>query len=203
MVAAVRRRLVILGARLDPLHGTTQLHRAEHRDEVALDLRNLAAEAAADFRRDDAKPILGHPVTSDMMNRTMCGFCVVFQSVSSPVAGTYCASAPRVSIAVGINRCCTMRSRTTTSAFLNAASTSPPATVQWNAMLFGRLGVQLRSAGLDRLLRIDCRRQRIVVDLDQVSGIGGLLRRFGHDDRDGVADVPNNVSSQAAGTEPS
>jgi len=65
----------------------------------------------------------------------MCGFCVVFQSVSSPVAGMYCASAARVSIAVGISRCWMIRSLTTTSAFLKAASTSPPLTVQWNAWL--------------------------------------------------------------------
>ena len=29
------------------------------------------------------------------MKRTMCGFCVVFQSVSSPVAAVHCASADR------------------------------------------------------------------------------------------------------------
>ena len=56
----------------------------------------------------------------------MCGFCVVFQSVSSPDAWLYCASAARVSIALGISRCWTMRSLTTTSASANAASTSPP-----------------------------------------------------------------------------
>ncbi len=70
------------------------------------------------------------PLTSDMMKRTMCGFCVVFQSVSSPVAGTNWATAARVSIAVGISRCWMMRSLTTTSALAKAASTSPPATVQ-------------------------------------------------------------------------
>ena len=63
----------------------------------------------------------------------MCGFCVVFHSVSSPVAELHFASAARVSIACGISRCWTIRSLTTTSAFANAASTSPPATVQWNA----------------------------------------------------------------------
>ena len=72
----------------------------------------------------------GTPVTSDMMKRTMCGFWVVFHSVSSPVAGVNCATAPRVSIAVGISRCWMMRSRTTTSADWNAASTSPPSSAQ-------------------------------------------------------------------------
>ena len=111
VIAAVRRRLVVLGSRLDPLHRAAELHRAEDGDEVALDLRDLAAEAAADLRRDHAQLSSGTPVTSDMMKRTMCGFCVVFQSVSSPVAGTNCATAPRVSIAVGISRCWMIRSR--------------------------------------------------------------------------------------------
>ena len=68
----------------------------------------------------------------------MCGFCVVFQSVNSPVAWLNCATAPRGSIALGISRCWSMRSRMTTplaSASANAASTSPPATVQWKARL--------------------------------------------------------------------
>ena len=63
----------------------------------------------------------------------MCGFCVVFQSVSSPVAWLYCASALRVSMAFGMRRCCRIRSFSTTpfaSASANAASTSPPATTQ-------------------------------------------------------------------------
>ena len=64
-----------------------------------------------------------------------------------------------------------MRSRTTTSAFLNAASTSPPATVQWNATLFGMLGVQLRRAGFVAAFRIDDGRQRLVVDVDQVERV--------------------------------
>ena len=71
----------------------------------------------------------------------MCGFWVVFQSVSSPVAVVYCATAPRGSIALGISRCWRIRSLMTTpsaSASANAASTSPPpATVQWNAWFPG------------------------------------------------------------------
>ena len=83
----------------------------------------------------------GIPVTTEQRKRTMCGFWVVFQRVSSPVARLYWATAPRGSIAFGISRCWRMRSLMTTpfaSASAKAASRSPPpATVQWNAWLPG------------------------------------------------------------------
>ena len=60
MIAAVRRRHIVLGARFLPLHRPPKLHRAKRRDEVALDLRDLAAEPAADFRRDHAQAVLRH-----------------------------------------------------------------------------------------------------------------------------------------------
>ena len=135
----------------------------------------------------------GTPVTSDMMKRTMCGFCVVFHSVSSPVAGENCATAPRGSIAVGISRCWMIRSRTTTSALLNAASMSPPATVQWNAWLPGASGCSCGAPGSVAALRIHDRRQRLVVDVDQVDRVVGLVRRLGDDDGDRVADVAHDV----------
>ena len=86
VIAAVRRRLIVLAARLGPLHGTAELHRAERGDELARILRDLAAEAAADFGRDTRSLSSGTPVTTDVAKRRMCGFCVVFQIVSSPVA---------------------------------------------------------------------------------------------------------------------
>ena len=142
----------------------------------------------------------GTPVTSDMMKRTMCGFCVVFHSVSSPVAGANCATAPRVSIAVGISRCWMMRSRTTTSADSKAASMSPPATVQWNAMLPGRSACSCGAPGRGGFLRIDDRRQRLVLDVDQLERVVRLIRRLGDDDGDRVADVPHDVLGERRDT---
>ncbi len=49
----------------------------------------------------------------------------------------YCASAARGSMALGISRWLMMRSFTTTSAALKAASTSPPETFQWKQTLPG------------------------------------------------------------------
>ena len=102
----------------------------------------------------------GTPVTSDMMKRTMCGFCVVFQSVSSPVTGTNCATAPRVSIAVGISRCWMIRSRTTTSADCEGGVDVAAGDRPVERDVVGNVAVQLRRALLHGLLRIDDGRQR-------------------------------------------
>src|SRR2546425_5912942 len=57
----------------------------------------------------------GTPVTTEQRKRAMCGFWVVFQSVSSPDAPDQWANAERGSIAYGIRRCWTIRSLMTTS----------------------------------------------------------------------------------------
>jgi hypothetical protein len=61
-------------------------------------------------------------------SRITCGACDVIQTVYSPVEASYCAAAPRGSIAVGISRWFTSRCSTTTSASASAlavASASP------------------------------------------------------------------------------
>ena len=58
-----------------------------------------------------------------------------------------------------------------------------------------RLGMQLRRAVLGRQLRIDHSRQRFVVDVDQVERIVSLLCRLGDDDRDRIADVADDVAA--------
>ena len=47
----------------------------------------------------------GTPVTTELRNLRMCGFCVVFHTVSSPDAPLHWASAARASIACGMRRC--------------------------------------------------------------------------------------------------
>src|SRR3989442_389110 len=79
---------------------------------------------------------VAHADPASDRKRAMCGFWVVFQSVSSPDAPDQWANAERGSIAFGIRRCWTIRSLITTSAFWKVPSTSPPVTVQWNATLF-------------------------------------------------------------------
>jgi hypothetical protein len=60
VIAPVRCRLIVLGAGFDPFHRAPEFHRAKHRNEIALNLRNLAAEAAADLWRDHPQAIFGH-----------------------------------------------------------------------------------------------------------------------------------------------
>ena len=131
MIAPVRRRLVVLGARLDPSHRPPELHRAERGDEVTLNLRNLAAEAAAHLGRDDPQAIFRH--AGDDRQDEADDMRVLGRVPQRQLTGgrrKLRDRAARLSIAVGIRRCWMMRSRSTTGAELNAASTSPPATVQ-------------------------------------------------------------------------
>ena len=60
VIAAVRRRLVVLAARLRPLDRPVEPHRAEAGDEVGRIGGDLAAEAAADFGRDHPQLVFGH-----------------------------------------------------------------------------------------------------------------------------------------------
>ncbi len=60
MIAAMRRRLIVLAAGFGPLDRAAQLHRAERGDEFAGVRGDLAAEPAAHFRSDHAQLVLGH-----------------------------------------------------------------------------------------------------------------------------------------------
>ena len=79
----------------------------------------------------------GTPVTTQLKNRAMWGFCVVFQRVNSPVAPTHWAMAERGSMGFAMSLCRLMVSLTVTGASAKAASVSPPATAHVKARLFG------------------------------------------------------------------
>ena len=133
---------------------------------------DLAAEAAADLGRDDADLVLGDARVERQQEARRCaGSGDVTQSVTSLVAELYWASAARGSIALGMSRWLTMRSLTTTSAALNAASTSPPLDLPVEADVVRDVGVELRRALLRRLLGVDDGRQRLVVHLDRVGRV--------------------------------
>ena len=88
MVAAVRRRLVVLAARLRPLHGPfsfiAQKTVMKSPGYCGILLPKPPPTSGAMTRSLSS----GTPVTTEQRKRTMCGFCVVFQSVSSPVRRT-------------------------------------------------------------------------------------------------------------------
>ena len=79
----------------------------------------------------------GTPVTTEVRNRAICGFCDVLQRVNSPIGALHWASAERGSIGFAMSRGSVITSLTVTAASWNAASASPPATAHVNAMLFG------------------------------------------------------------------
>ena len=115
----------------------------------------------------------------------MCGVWLDIQIVYSSVPGLYQPMSPRASIGFGIRRWLTIRWRTTTSAPSMAASVpalSPTVPLEHDVVR-GVL-VELRRAGLGRLLGIDDGRQRLPVDDDRVECVHGLLGGLGDDRRD-------------------
>ncbi len=138
----------------------------------------------------------GTPVTTEHAKRTMWGFWVVFQSVSSPVAVTNFATAdlrldrrrdqallddPVLDHDVGVGE-----------RRVDVAAGNGPVErdVLRNAV------VELRRACLRRALRIDDGRKRLVVDIDQIHGVLRLIPALGHDNGDAVADVADDVLCQ-------
>ena len=65
---------------------------------------------------------------------------------------------------------------------------------QAEGVVAGRIVVpHLERVGLGGVLDIDQRRQRLVVDLDQLGGVARLRQRLGDDEGDAVADVADAV----------
>ena len=118
----------------------------------------------------------------------MCGVWLDIQTVYSSVPGLYQPMSPRTSIGFGMRRWLTSRCLTTTSALAKAASV--PVLVADRPHehdVVGRVLVELRRARLGRLLRVDDRRQRLLVDVDQLQRVLRLGRRLGDDRGDALA----------------
>ena len=88
VAAAVNGAQEILAARFDPLHRLADLHGDEaHQRFFGVDVE-LAAEAAADFRRDHAQAIFsGMPSMPATSVRSRCGIWVEEYRVSGRSAG--------------------------------------------------------------------------------------------------------------------
>ncbi len=102
----------------------------------------------------------------------MCGVWLDIQTVYSSVPGLYQPMSPRVSIGFGISRWLTIRWRTTTSAPSIAASV--PGLVADGPLeddVVRGVLVELRRAGLDRLLGVDDGGQRLPVDVDRLERV--------------------------------
>ena len=198
VIAAVGRGLIVLRARLDPFHRPSELHRAERRDEVSLDLRNLAAEAAADFRRHDAQAILRHAghrrqdeahdvrILRRVPERQLAGCRRELRHSPSRLHRRRDQALLDDSIADDDGG---GRERSG-----DVAAFDRPV----ERHVVRNVRVQLRRAGGSGFLWIDHRRQRLVVDLDQLQRIVGLVFGLGHDDRDRVPDITDCVGRHRA-----
>ena len=175
VIAAVGRGLIVLGPCFNPLHGPSKLHRAEHGDEVALDLRNLAAESAADLRRHHPQPILGnagddrHDEAGDVRvlrripHRQFAGrggelrdrAARFHRGWNQPLLDDPIANDDRRARKRGVNV---------------AAGHRP-----MKGDVARRFRVQLWRARRRRLLRIDDGGERLVLDVDQIERVVGLI----------------------------
>ena len=193
MVATVRRRLIVLGSCFGPLDRASQLHRAEHGDEVAGDLRDLAAKAAADFRRDDPQAILRD--ACDERHHEPHDVRVLRRIPERELAGRghelrhraarfhRIRDEPLLHDALADDDVSALERR------IDVAARHRPV----KRDVVRRFGVERRRPLLRSLLRIDDGRQRLVLDIDQLERVLRLVRRFGDNDGDRVAHVLDRV----------
>ena len=130
----------------------------------------------------------------------MCGFCVVFQSVSSPDAWLYWATArprfhrvrdqPLVDDAL-------LEDDARGLGLLEGGVDVTAAHDPVERLVALDVGVELWRVGFGRRFRIDHRRQRLVVDLDQVERVVGLIAIVGDHHRDDVAGVADDLLGDA------
>ena len=198
LVAAVVGGQEVLAARLDPLDRPLQHERQRRGDEVLVIGAELAAEAAADFRRDGAHLVL---------TQTEGAGDLVAEPVRPLVRGPDGEAARdrvgrgdgcrAVSIGIGMaTRGADLGLHLDWRALASAASTSPW-TVSWRTlMLFLTVVVELGSARLPRLVGIDDGLQRFVIDLDRGGGVCGLRLARGDHRGDRLADVAHLVPRQ-------
>ena len=116
----------------------------------------------------------------------MCGIWVADHSVTSPVGPT-CARRPRGSIAFGIRRGWKYRRVTTHVRGVDRRLHVVRLELPDVALVGSEIGVNERSAVLERLLDVGDRVQRLVVHFDELGRVLRERARLGHDDRDAVA----------------
>ncbi len=192
MVAAVRGVQIVLGAILEELHRTAQLLRKpQHQRHVEVD-EDFRAKPAADVRRDDPDLLLGnaeHERRDDQLmdvrrlrgrpEGVLLGARIVVADraarlhrgrdqplVEDALADPHLGVGQRAVDRLGIRAACPVHDD-----------------------VVRRVLVELRRARLDRLPRVDDRRQLVEVDLDRLQGVIGLVDAFRDDDRDRIADL--------------
>ena len=192
---AVRGGLEVLAPGLGPLDRAAEPHRAEHRDEVRGVRGDLAAKAAAHLRRDHAQLVLGHPGHDRAQEPEDVGvLCGVPHRQLAGGSAPLCQRGPR------LHRI--RNEPLLDNPFLDDDLGVPERRVDVAAghhpvegLVVRHISVQLRRTGSESQLRIGHRRQRFVLDLDEIERVVRLIDGLGHDDRDDVADVADRFGA--------
>ena len=197
MIAAVRCRLIVLAPRFVPLDRPIQLSRTKHREKVGGVRRNLAAEATAHLRGDDADPVFRNSrhhrdqKTQDVRilrripQRELARRAAPFGERGSRfhrVRDQSLLHDPLIDDDVRVRKC-----------RIHVAAVQRPVKRE----VIGNVGMQLRRARLHGLLGIDGARERFVLDVDELERVVGLIRRLGHHDRHDIANIAHDVLGDA------
>jgi hypothetical protein len=195
LAATVRHGDHVLGPRLDPLHRTAQLARDAHRDD-ALGHPVLRTERAADVRCDQP-----HVLRLDAERVGECA-AVRVRHLARQVEREL------VTVAVvarhdGHRRALHRHDRQTL--VLEAAPHDDLGTGERVEVVrlagthddVGTDRVELqRRVGRERVLHVDDRRERVVVDDHRVDRVDGLRLALGHDHRDRISHEPNPAARE-------
>ena len=134
------------------------------------------------------------PNSPAMKRRIRCGFWLVRWIVNMPAR--YSATQARGSIGAPAVRWLTIRRSTITSASFQAASMSPPPIVHSCVWFVPMSSWTSGDDVLERLLRVDDDRQRVVLDDDLLGGVDDAVLVAADHDGDGLADVLDGVARQ-------
>ena len=197
VIAPVRRCLVILAAGFGPLHRTIQRHRAETGDEICRIRRDLAAKPAAYLRCNHTELVFGN--TGDDRAQEAKDVRILRRVPQRQLAG--CAAPlrqrrsrlhrigdePLLDDAFLDDDFCVLERRVDVSAGHRPMK----------GLVAGHLRVKLRRTRFGRGLSIGHRRERLVIDVDELERVVGLIRGFGDDDRHDIAHIPDDVAAHA------
>jgi hypothetical protein len=164
--------------------------------KITLNLRNLAAEATADFRRDHAQAVFGdaaherHDEANDV--RILRGIPQRQLARRGQVVRERAARLHRRRNETLLNDAVANDDVGLAECGIDVATQRRPSGRQ----CCSALPVQLRCAGLNRLSGSTTAVSVFVIDFNEIDRIGGLFRRVGDDDSDRVTDVSNGSFRQ-------
>ena len=194
--ASVDRRLDVLAPSLDPLHRALELHRQVGQQRLlAVDVQ-LAAEAAAHLRGDDADAVFREPEHQRQhgpqemrdLGRAPHGQLVLAREVP----GHHAAGLHRDRRQPLVDELLLDDDVGVGAGLVHV----PGAALEGEGLVAVPLGMDDGRARLQRLLQVRDRGQRLVVHLDQVEGVPGRIRVLGHHRGNRLSHVPHDLLGQ-------